>query len=386
MSAKSVGSQIAGLTWGLYLAGIVVAGYSGYQVWGKAQRISDWPEVHAQVLGRRVIGHEQGFVGEVDFSYQETGLKYTSSGRDEVVSDSPGDALSRLHEWPVGSRRTIRYNPTDPAEVDMQAKASIRRFVWPAIGILLGLVLLVLAVIRTIDVYDEVKAHSVPPEPLPEGGPLPDIDWVARAQEAAEKRRQEAVAARKVNATVNKEVRRMAAAAVALVATALGLGAAAWLSARPELAQRNEWRRADATSVGVSVVDVERKGTTHYSVDALVALDRSASGIALLMPAGGWHQERVKAEADSTLVEYGSHHTVLLDPVEPFRGRLAITLHWSDFGWAAAFVLLSLASLGGAGVLARSAMAVRAAGDRKVKAAAPKTKMPTPPVNPAVQR
>ncbi|MBI2796222.1 MAG: DUF3592 domain-containing protein [Gemmatimonadetes bacterium] len=384
MSSKSVVSQIGKLTWLLYLAGFGVAGYAGYVVQSKAERLSDWPQVRAKVLGRRVIAHESGYVGEVDFAYQETGLKYTSSGHDEVVSGSPGEALTRLAEWPVGSTRTIRYSPTDPAEVDMQATASVKRFVWPAIGILLGIVLVVLAVIQTVETYEEVKAHSVPPEPLPEGGPLPDIDWVARAQEAAEKRRQEAVAAKKVNAKVRKQVRRVAVAAMAAFVLGLGLAGASWLSARPQLVQRNEWRRTDATSVGVSVVDVERKGTTLYSVDALMALERSATGSALLLPAGGWYKERAKAEADSALVEYGSHHSVLLDPAEPFRGRLAITLQWTDFGWAIAFAVLALVAFAGGGLLVREALAVKAAGERKVKAAAPRTKMPTPPVTPTI--
>ena len=384
MSSKSVVSQIQGLTWALLVAGLGLMSYSGYEVWGKAQRISDWPEVQAQVLGRRVIAHESGYVGEVDFAYRETGLRYTSSGRDEVASGSPGDALARLDAWPVGSTRTIHYSPTDPAEVDMQAKASVRRFVWPSIGILIGIVLVVLAAIQMIDVYDDVRAHSVPPEPIPEGGPLPDIDWVARAQEAAEKRHQEALTAKKVNVKVRKQLRRIAATALALFATGLGLAGASWLSARPELAQRNEWRRAEATSVGVSVVDVERKGTTLYSVDALMALDQSAAGIALLVPAGSWHKERARAEADSALVEYGSRHSVLLDPGEKFRGRLALTLRWTDFGWAIVFAVLTLAAFGGGGLLAREGLAVKAAGDRKVRAAAPRTKMPTPPVNPVV--
>ena len=384
MSTESVVSKMKGLTWGLFLTGLALGGYAGWEVWGRAQRLSDWPEIRAQVIGRRVLGDAKGYVGEVDFKYQETGLTYTSSGKDEVVSGSPGAALARLDAWPVGSVRTVRYNPTDPSEVDMQARASVTRFLWPAVGIAIGIALLVIAIMQTIDTYEEVKAHNVPPEPIPDGGPLPDMDWVARAQEAAEKRRVEAIAAKKVNVKVRKQVRRIRVAALAAVTVGAVFAALGWLSARPELVQRAEWRRTDATSVGVSVMDVEHKGTTLYSVDALMALERSAQGIALLVPASGWFSDRARAESESAKVEYGSQHQVLLDPSEPHRGRLASTLQWTDFGWAIVFGLLALIALGGTGWLVRESLLVRAAGERKAKAAAPRTRMPTPPTSPMV--
>ena len=384
MSSRSLASHIKPLTWGLYLVGVVLMAYAGWQVRGRAQRLSDWPEINAQVIGRRVVGDAKGYVGEVDFKYQESGLTYTSNTKDEVVSGSPAAALARLYEWPVGSVRTIRYNPQDPSEMDMQAQGSVTRFLWPAILIVVGLAMFVLAIVQTIDVHDDLKAHSVQAEPLPDGGPLPDMDWVARAQVAAEKRRVEAIAAKKVNATVRKQVRRLIVGVLACVVVAATLAAVGWFAARPELVQREEWRRTDATSVGVSVMDAEHAGTTLYSVDALMALERSAQGAALLVPASGWFSERAKAEAESAKVEYGSRHQVLVDPSEPYRGRLADTMSWKDFGWTIAYGVLALLALAGAGWFVREAKLVTEAGERKARAAAPRTKIPTPPVSPTV--
>lgn len=379
MSAKPGLSHLGGLTIALYVAALGALGVAGWQVWGSAKRLSEWPEVSAVIKGRRVTGDPKGYRGEVDFAYAEAGIKYVSTARDTVVAGSPGEALARLADWPVGATRTVRYNPQDPSDVDMDARDAVSRFLAPGALAVVGLALLVLAIVRTSETFDEVRAASVAPEPLPEGGPLPDVDWVARAQEAAEKRRQEAIVAKKSNAKLRKQVRRVRVGALAVGATGLALWGAGWLVARPEIAQRREWRRTDATTVGVSIVDVERAGKSLYSVDALMALERSASGMAVLVSAGGWYADRAKAEADSAKVEYGSAHQVLLDPTEQFRARLADTLNWTDFGWPIAFGLLGLLALASAGWLVREAQAIKAAGERKLKALGPKTAFPTPP-------
>ena len=379
MSTKPGLKHLGNLTIALYVIGVVAMGVAGWQGRGRAKRLSEWPEVQAKVIGRRVAGDPGGYRGEVDFAYAEQGIKYTSNARDNAVTATPAEALERLTEWPVGAARRVRYNPEDPSEVDMDARDTLARFLWPGILALLGLGAVVLAIVRTSEALDEVRAASAEPEPLPMGGPLPDIDWVARATEAAEKRRQESIVARKTNAKLRKEVRRVRVAALALATTGLALSGAAWLVARPELAQRSEWRRTDATSVGVSVVDVERKGKSLYSVDALMALERSATGSAVLVSAGDWYADRAKAEADSARVEYGSAHQVLLDPNERFRARLTSTLGWLDFGWPIAFVIMGLAALASGGWIAREAQAIKVAGERKLRSMGPRTPMPTPP-------
>ena len=379
MSTKPGISHLGGLTIGLYLVGLTAVGVAGWQLWGRAKHLSEWPEVGATVTGRRVIGDAGGYRGEVDFAYAEQGIRYVSNAHDNVVVGAPAQAIERLAEWPVGSVRSIRYNPADPSEIDMESTDAVARFVWPAALALLGIALLALAIVRTSERFDEIRAASAEPEPFPEGGPLPDMDWIARAQEAAEKRRQEAIVAKKSNAKLRKAVRRVRVGALTVGSIGVALGGAAWLVARPELAQRSDWRKADATSVGVSVVDVERRGKTLYSVDALMALDRTSTGMAVLVPAGGWYADRAKAESDSARVEYGSAHQVLLDPSERFRARLTSTLSWTDFGWAVAFLLMGLAALGSAGWLLREAQAQQAAGERKLRALGPKTPMPTPP-------
>lgn len=379
MSAKPGIGQLGGLTIALFIAGLGAMGFAAWQISGASKRLSEWPEVNAAVMGRRVIGDPKGYRGEVDFAYAERGIKYVSNARDAVVSGEPDEALERLSQWPVGSTRRVRYNPQDPSEIDMDARSEVARYVGPAALAALGLALFIVAIVRTSELFDEVRAASVAPESLPEGGPLPDMDWIARAQEAAEKRRQEAVVARKSNAKLRKQVRRVRAAALAVALVGAALGGAAWWVARPELEQRAEWRRTDATSVGVSVVDVERAGKTLYSVDALMALERSATGMAVLVSAGPWYADRAKAEADSAQVEYGSAHQVLLDPDERFRARLAATLAWTDFAWTIGFALMALFALGSAGWLVREAHAIQAAGDRKLRSMGPKTPMPTPP-------
>ena len=379
MSTKPGIGHLGGLTYGLYVAGVAAIAFASWQVWGSAKRLSEWPEIRATVTGRRVIGDPAGYRGEVDFSYAEQGIKYVSNARDAVVTAKPGEALERLDQWPVGAVRTVRYNPQDPSEVDMDARDALARFVWPSLLAVVGIVFVVVGIVRTVETFDEMRAASAEPEPLPMGGPLPDMDWIARATEAAEKRRQESIVAKKSNAKLRKQVRRVRAGAAAVGATGLLLFGAGYLVARPQMALRSEWRRADASSVGVSIVDVERSGKTLYSVDALMALDRSATGSAVLVSAGDWYADRAKAEADSAKVEYGTAQPVLLDPNEPFRARLASRLHWTDFLWTMAFALMGLITLGAAVWLAREAQEIQVAGMRKVRALAPKTPMPTPP-------
>ena len=379
MSTKPGLQHVGQLTIALFLVGVAGMGVAGWQVRGRAKRLSDWPQVPAKVIGRRVVGDPAGYRGEVDFAYAEQGIKYTSNGSDNAVVAKPAEALERLAAWPVGSTRRVRYNPEDPSDIDMDARDTLARFLWPGILALMGLAVVVLAIVRTSEAFDEVRAASAEPEPLPMGGPLPDIDWVARATEAAEKRRQESIVARKTNAKLRKQVRRVRVVALALASTGLALWGASWLVARPEFAQRSDWPTTDASSVGVSVVDVERKGQTLYSVDALMALERSATGSAVLVSAGDWYADRAKAEADSARVEYGSAHQVLLDPDEKFRARLASTLSWTDFGWPIAFLLMGLAALGSGAWIAREAQAIKTAGERKLRSMGPKTPMPTPP-------
>ena len=379
MSTKPGIGHLGGLTYGLYVAGVAAIAFASWQVWGSAKRLSEWPEIRATVTGRRVIGDPAGYRGEVDFSYAEQGIKYVSNARDAVVTAKPGEALERLDQWPVGAVRTVRYNPQDPSEVDMDAREAFARFVWPAALALAGIVLIVVAGVRTSEKFDEIRAASAEPEALPMGGPLPDMDWIARATEAAEKRRQEAIVAKKSNAKLRKEVRRVRIGATTVGVTGLLLCGAAYLVARPQMALRSEWRKMDASSVGVSIVDVERKGKTLYSVDALMALERSASGSAVLVSAGDWYADRAKAEADSAQVDYGTAHQVILDPDEKMRARLASSLHWTDFLWTIAFALLGLVALGSAGFLVREAQEIQTAGMRRVRALAPKTPMPTPP-------
>ncbi len=379
MSTKPGIQHLGGLTYGLYVAGVAAIAFASWQVWGSAKRLSEWPEIRATVTGRRVIGDPEGFRGEADFSYAEQGIKYVSSARDAVVVGKPSDALERLEQWPVGSVRTVRYNPQDPSEVDMDTRDALARFVWPSLLALVGIVFVVVAIVRTSETFDEIRAASAEPEPLPMGGPLPDMDWVARAMEAAEKRRQESIVAKKSNAKLRKAVRRVRAGAAAVGVTGLALLGAGYLVARPQMALRSEWRRTDASSVGVSVVDAERAGKTLYSVDALMALERSSTGSAVLVSAGAWYADRTRAEIDSAKVEYGTAHQVLLDPEEKFRARLASSLHWTDFLWTIAFALMGLIALGSAGFLVRESNDIQTAGMRKVRALAPKTPMPTPP-------
>jgi hypothetical protein len=379
VSTKPGLKHLGGLTIGLYLAGAVAVGVAGWQVWGESRHLSEWPEIQATVKGRRVIGDPDGYRGEVDFAYAEQGIKYVSSARDAVVVGKPSQALERLEQWPVGSQRTVRYNPQDPSEVDMDAREAFARFVWPAALALLGIGLIVVAGVRTSERFDEIRAASAEPEPLPMGGPLPDMDWIARATEAAEKRRQEAIVAKKSNAKLRKEVRRVRIGAAAVGVTGLLLCGAAYLVARPQMALRSEWRKMDASSVGVSIVDVERKGKTLYSVDALMAVEKSATGSAVLVSAGDWYSDRAKAEADSAKVDYGTAQPVIVDPKDEFRARLAASLHWTDFLWTIAFALMGLAALGSAAYLVREAQEIQTVGMRKVRALAPKTHMPTPP-------
>ena len=370
MSGKPVVKELGALTWGLYVGSLVLMGLAGWQVWGKTRKLSEWPEVVALVTASRVDGEEHGYRGEVDFAYAEGGMKWTSSGHDEVLSESPDEVRARLSQWPVGSKRTIRYNPSDPSDVDFTAAGSPTRFIWPAVLFLLGVGALVLAIVRTSEKIDEIKATQVAPEPPPDGGPLPDVDWVARAEEAADKRRVAAVAAKKVNVKLRRQVRRILVGGVALAALGVLLLGVAWLKARPELTQR-DWNRTDATAVGVAVIEAQRPGKAAiYSTNVAVEIAQAATKLTLLAPGGGWHKARGPAEKDSARYEFGSAHTALVDPAEPYRARLAETLSWTDFGWAIVLVVVALASFGGGGMFFREALQVKASGGKKGKTGA----------------
>jgi Protein of unknown function (DUF3592) len=111
--------------------------------WGQYQVLRSWPVRQAQIIRNDVVvqptpKHHQLYAAKLEIIYVVDGRPVTSELTSFQSSDY-AETARRAAEFPVGSRRAIRYNPANPSDARIGATWSRRFFAVPLITFGIGL-------------------------------------------------------------------------------------------------------------------------------------------------------------------------------------------------------------------------------------------------------
>jgi len=111
--------------------------------WGQVQVLRSWPVRQAQVLSSRVVveptsKHDQLYSAKLEIIYAVDGRPVTSE-LTSFQSSNYEATVRRAAEFPVGSRRAIRYDPSNPTQARIGAGWNRRFFAVPLITAGVGL-------------------------------------------------------------------------------------------------------------------------------------------------------------------------------------------------------------------------------------------------------
>jgi len=105
--------------------------------WRQVQVLRNWPETEAQVLRSEVVtesstGHESLYRAKLQVLYTVGGNPVTSD-LTSFESTNYQATLQRTQQFPVGSRRSLRYDPANPAQARIGAGWNRTYFALPII-------------------------------------------------------------------------------------------------------------------------------------------------------------------------------------------------------------------------------------------------------------
>lgn len=111
--------------------------------WGQVQVVRNWPVRQAQIISSKVVTlpapkHDQLYAAQLQIIYVVDGRPVTS----QLTSFQSGNyqaTVERAAEFPVGSRRAIRYNPQNPTDARIGAGWNRRFFAVPLITFGIGI-------------------------------------------------------------------------------------------------------------------------------------------------------------------------------------------------------------------------------------------------------
>ena len=119
--------------------------------WGQMKVLRSWPVRQAQIISSKVVTepsskHDQLYAARIEIVYVVNGQPVTSE-LTSFESSNYEETTRRAAEFPVGSRRAIRYNPGNPSDARIGASWNRRFFAVPLItfGIGVGFALLAAA-------------------------------------------------------------------------------------------------------------------------------------------------------------------------------------------------------------------------------------------------
>lgn len=106
------------------------------------QVVRSWPVRQAQILRSDVVTmpsakHDQLYAANLEIVYVVNGQPVTSKLTSFQSSDYE-ETVRRAAEFPVGSRRAIRYNPANPSDARIGAGWNRRFFAVPLITVGIG--------------------------------------------------------------------------------------------------------------------------------------------------------------------------------------------------------------------------------------------------------
>jgi hypothetical protein len=116
---------------------------------GQIRVVRSWPVRQAQILRSEVVTlpaakHDQLYAAQLQIAYVVDGQPITVQ-LTSFQSSNYEDTVRRAAEYPVGSRRAIRYNPQNPSEARIGAGWNRRFFAVPLITLGCGLIFAAIA-------------------------------------------------------------------------------------------------------------------------------------------------------------------------------------------------------------------------------------------------
>ena len=118
----------------------VVCIYLGIKELEKANASEDWPAVEGTVLHSSVDirrgDDSTSYSAEVMYTYEVEGNVHSSNriGYGSVSSSSPGGAQRIVNSYPVDSRVTVYYDPSNPEESVLRPGRSAATYFFPIFG------------------------------------------------------------------------------------------------------------------------------------------------------------------------------------------------------------------------------------------------------------
>ncbi len=146
-ASSSQASRPSGVLQFLGVACLVVGGIFAILslpfFWGQAQVVRSWPVRQAQILRSQVVTlptakHDQLYAAQLKIVYVVNGQPITSE-LSSFQSSNYEETVRRAADYPVGSRRAIRYNPRNPSDARIGAGWNRRFFAVPLITLGCGL-------------------------------------------------------------------------------------------------------------------------------------------------------------------------------------------------------------------------------------------------------
>ena len=130
----------------LFFVLFVAAAFLGVGIFAayvQSQILSKWPAVEAEVtkseLHRMSSRNGPIYRAEWEFLYTANGRQYRTPLQSSTNNGSLDSRKAEAGRFPLGSRRTIRYDPSDPDAIEVNAGYTIGFFLLPLIFIAAGL-------------------------------------------------------------------------------------------------------------------------------------------------------------------------------------------------------------------------------------------------------
>jgi hypothetical protein len=122
-------------------AGVLLIGVAVWSANHQYNIVKQWPSVDAEVTSSQVTQDESRsssrgtstsmYRARIEFRYSVDGREYLTPGTTGYASSSYPEMKRKADAFPPGSRRAIRYNPSDPNDIRFDADFSFGFFFFP---------------------------------------------------------------------------------------------------------------------------------------------------------------------------------------------------------------------------------------------------------------
>jgi hypothetical protein len=144
MADRGIG--LARLVGGIFTPiGIIMLALAGWAGNRQYTILKTWPSVDAEVTRSEVTRGTDSegtamYGTEIDFRYTVAGREFNTPGSSSYRSSSYREMKGKADKYAPGTRHSILYNPSDPAEIHFEAGYNLSFFFLPVILGAMGLV------------------------------------------------------------------------------------------------------------------------------------------------------------------------------------------------------------------------------------------------------